>query len=156
MTKDEWKELRIADHKISEFYQLKYKKWRALVDVDTMPNPMTDWWVGMIRTKRLLVMKDQLKVGEIYYGKCRNASYAYWNGERFTHVRSKFGAEFLEDINHFEDCDGFDVFQPYFKVEQDHIDYVPLVKYEVELLRGFLNGKEKRSLSESSTVGEAE
>lgn len=156
MTKEELIELRKQDRNIQQFYELKYKTWKALVEADSMPNPITDWWVGMVRTKRLLVMKDKLEVGEIYYGSCRNARYAMWNGERFTHVRSKWGSEFLEDINHFEDCDGYDVFQPYFKIEDKYIECIPLLKYEVELLKGFINDKEKRSVPESTTVGEGQ
>lgn len=37
--------------------------------------------------------------GGIYYGSCRNASFAVWNGTEFLHVRYKFGY-YLTNINH--------------------------------------------------------
>ena len=58
------------------------------------------------------ITKDKLIVGETYIGDCRNASEAVWNGERFTYMRTKFGTTYPEDINHFQDDDGYDVFVP--------------------------------------------
>ena len=58
------------------------------------------------------IPKEELIVGETYIGSCRNASEAVWNGERFTYMRTKFGYTYPEDINHFQDDDGYDVFVP--------------------------------------------
>ena len=58
------------------------------------------------------IPKDKLIVGETYIGDCRNASEAVWNGDRFTYMRTKFGTTYPEDINHFQDDDGYDVFVP--------------------------------------------
>jgi hypothetical protein len=58
------------------------------------------------------IPKDELIVGETYIGDCRNASEAVWNGNRFTYMRTKFGTTYPEDINHFQDDDGYDVFVP--------------------------------------------
>lgn len=60
------------------------------------------------------IPKDKLIVGETYIGSCRNASEAVWNGKVFQYMRRKFGCEFLEEINHFQDDDGDgnDVFVP--------------------------------------------
>ena len=58
------------------------------------------------------IPKDELIVGETYIGDCRNASEAVWNGDRFTYMRTKFGTTYPEDINHFQDDDGYDVFVP--------------------------------------------
>lgn len=59
-----------------------------------------------------VIPKNELVVGETYSGECRNASEAVWNGEKFTYDRYKFGTWFKENINHFEDDDGYDVFVP--------------------------------------------
>lgn len=56
--------------------------------------------------------KEKLVVGKCYEGSCRNASNAVWNGEKFTYRRTKFGYTYDEDINHFQDDDGFDLFVP--------------------------------------------
>lgn len=58
------------------------------------------------------IPKEKLIVGKCYEGSCRNASNAVWNGEKFTYRRTKFGYTYNEDINHFQDDDGFDLFVP--------------------------------------------
>lgn len=58
------------------------------------------------------IPKEELIVGERYIGSCRNAREAVWNGKRFTYMRTKFRTTYLEDINHFQDDDGYDVFVP--------------------------------------------
>lgn len=58
------------------------------------------------------IPKDKLIIGETYIGSCRNASEAIWDGEKFTYMRTKFGCTYPEDINHFQDDDGYDVFVP--------------------------------------------
>lgn len=59
------------------------------------------------------IPKSELKVGRRYNGVCRNANMAEWNGETFVYDRYKFGFWFKEEINHFEDDDGYDVFVPF-------------------------------------------
>lgn len=58
------------------------------------------------------IPKDKLIIGKTYIGNCRNASEAVWNGKVFTYKRTKFGCTYDEDINHFQDDDGYDVFVP--------------------------------------------
>lgn len=58
------------------------------------------------------IPKEKLVVWKCYEGSCRNASNAVWNGEKFTYRRTKFGYTYDEDINHFQDDDGFDLFVP--------------------------------------------
>jgi hypothetical protein len=65
------------------------------------------------------IPKDKLKVGSKYEGECRNTNYATWDGEKFTYKRYKFGDTFEEDINHFQDDDGYDVFVPLREVPLD-------------------------------------
>ena len=59
------------------------------------------------------IPKDKLIIGSTYLGECRNASKAIWkeNG-KFEYQRTKFGWTFPEEINHFQDDDGYDVFVP--------------------------------------------
>lgn len=64
------------------------------------------------------IPKAQLEVGKTYIGSCRNASEAVWKGDHFTYKRYKFGYTFDEDINHFEDDDGYDLFVP-IKLKED-------------------------------------
>ena len=58
------------------------------------------------------IPKEKLAVGKCYEGSCRNASKAVWDGDKFTYGRTKFGYTYDEDINHFQDDDGFDLFVP--------------------------------------------
>lgn len=58
------------------------------------------------------IPKNKLVIGQEYMGNCRNASKAEWTGDHFVYRRYKWGDIFLEDINHYEDDDGYDVFVP--------------------------------------------
>jgi len=62
------------------------------------------------------IPKDQLVVGAIYEGKCRNAHQATWKGDKFVYTRRKFVETFLEEIEHPEDDRGFDVFFPFRRI----------------------------------------
>lgn len=64
------------------------------------------------------IPKEDLVIGETYIGDCRNAGEAVWGGKRFTYMRTKFGTTYPEDINHFQDDDGYDVFVP-FKIKEE-------------------------------------
>jgi len=58
------------------------------------------------------IPKSKLVKGKKYKGSCRNAEEATWMGDHFIYRRYKFGCEFDEKINHFEDDDGYDLFVP--------------------------------------------
>ncbi len=70
------------------------------------------------------IPKQELIHGAYYFGRCRNASVARWNGEEqiFYHWRSKFGETFLECIHCPEDDSVYDVFIAERKLEPDEID----------------------------------
>jgi len=56
---------------------------------------------------------DKLIVGHKYLGHCRNAHEAIWKeNNKFEYLRYKFGCEFPQKINHFQDDNGDDVFVP--------------------------------------------
>ena len=58
------------------------------------------------------IPKAQLKPHTVYIGSCRNSSEAEWTGEKFIYCRHKLGTEFIDDVNHFEDDNGYDLFVP--------------------------------------------
>lgn len=95
-----------------------FEKLRPFFDDDTVPSlPITSKEeYEEIVVKNLIrcgaIPKKDLIVGRTYYGDCRNAGKAVWNGDKFTYSRYKFGMTYDEDINHFEDDDGHDVFVP--------------------------------------------
>lgn len=62
------------------------------------------------------IPKENLKKGSVYKGYCRNANEAVWLGNKFEYDRYKFGDMFKEQINHFEDDNGLDLFIPYEEV----------------------------------------
>lgn len=67
-------------------------------------------WPELIRAGA--IPKGELKNGREYLGGCRNSDRATWNGEKFVYTRHKFGSRYQEEINHFQDDDGYDVFIP--------------------------------------------
>jgi hypothetical protein len=66
------------------------------------------------------IPKDKLIIGAAYFGHCRNADEAIWNGEVFIYNRTKFGDTYPEKINHFEDDNGYDLFIP-IKLKKENI-----------------------------------
>lgn len=64
------------------------------------------------------IQKDELIEGKTYLGACRNATEAVWKGNVFTYIRTKFGYSYEEEINHFQDDDGCDLFVP-IKMKED-------------------------------------
>ena len=64
------------------------------------------------------IKKEDLVIGHSYKGFCRNAHVAVWDGKVFWYDRYKFGDTYKEDINHFEDDDGYDLFLPFEDVTQ--------------------------------------
>jgi len=62
----------------------------------------------------LHIKKDQLQDDVTYQGSCRNTSEAVWHADinKFVYTRRKGGESFLEEINHFEDDNGYDLFYP--------------------------------------------
>ena len=53
-----------------------------------------------------------LIIGKEYLGSCRNSERAIWNGKCFEYERYKWGTTYIDEINHFEDDDGYDLFVP--------------------------------------------
>ena len=72
-----------------------------------------EWYSIMINNKKFIDKKDLIDQ-TFYKGSCRNASLAVWDSttEQFYYLRSKFGSEFIEPINHVMDDNGFDLFIP--------------------------------------------
>ena len=58
------------------------------------------------------IPKSFLVVGEEYWGSCRNSDIARWTGEKFVYQRFKFGVSYEDEVNHFQDDDGYDLFVP--------------------------------------------
>lgn len=70
------------------------------------------WYEEAVRLN-MFIPQSRLVAGEFYEGDCRNASWAYYTGEKFIYWRSKFGSEYLEEIETIENDKGFDVFSPH-------------------------------------------
>lgn len=66
-----------------------------------------------------VIPKSDLIINKKYKGNCRNADEATWTGKKFIYKRCKFGSNYNEEINHYEDDDGYDVFVPIEYIEED-------------------------------------
>lgn len=71
-----------------------------------------------------IIPKKELEIGKYYWGKCRNANVALWNGDKFTYMRTKFNWCYPEDINHLENDDGFDLFIPLYVTTPNEIQII--------------------------------
>lgn len=114
---DKYKKL--ALEKLKEKKRQEDKRWENLTpfknahDVPKLPIPMTPFHIEKL-IEAGAIPKTELVDGKMYYGECRNADHAIWDAKRdvFVYKRNKFGYVFDEDINHFEDDDGYDLFVP--------------------------------------------
>jgi len=97
---------------LKEFWE-NLKIFEDAQDIPHLPIPLTFFHIKCL-VKAGAIPKKDLVDGEKYYGDCRNAYEAIWHKNKnvFTYRRNKFGFEFDEDINHFEDDDGYDLFVP--------------------------------------------
>ena len=64
------------------------------------------------------IAKKDLVSGAWYIGQSRSTNFAQWfsNPGRFYFIRYKFSGEYVDNMHHFEDDEGYDVFVPYKKV----------------------------------------
>lgn len=82
----------------------------------TNANEWNDFYVPIL-LRRGAIPKDDLIIGKEYLGNCRNSERAVWTGNKFVYNRNKFGTTYQEEINHFQDDDGYDLFVPIMLIE---------------------------------------
>ena len=100
------------------------KPFRDVDDIPSIPIVSKEEYEGIIVPNIIRcggIPKKDLKDNVLYEGSCRNASEAVWNEgkQKFTYWRTKFGSTYKEDINHFEDDDGYDLFVPFKEVDRE-------------------------------------
>lgn len=97
-----------------------------IFNIGRLPIPIPGDAYKELYRKGILPKKNLVK-GHYYYGKCRNAKVALWNGYEFVYMRDFWGKSFFpEEINHLEDDNGFDVFIPLREVvptEEQRVKY---------------------------------
>lgn len=105
---------------IKNLMMLFYNK-NKLTDV---PQKYSTFWYKKAVELNKFIPKNQLKHLTFYKGSCRNADFAQWdeNKNKFTYIRSKWGSEYLEDIEAIEDDIGYDVFIPHEEFEPSESD----------------------------------
>ena len=112
---------------MEDLERIKYERYEQLKKYLQEMEPFTDYVPSVPKMKTTedyeeyvvknyircgAIPKKDLIIGQTYLGDCRNASEATWNGKVFIYKRRKFNLEYEEEINHFEDDDGYDLFVP--------------------------------------------
>ena len=111
---------------IEKYWNTHKTPFRFADDVPELPIVDEDKWNSFYVPKlieRGAIPIDKLVEGRWYYGKCRNATCAQWQGKEancFLYTRLKFGSEFPELINHFQTYTTSDVFVPIKELEGDY------------------------------------
>jgi hypothetical protein len=82
------------------------------IEVPRCQNKDEEMFVQDTLIKHGAIPLDKLEVGKTYVGFCRNAGEAVWKGDKFVYQRYKWGNMYYEEINHFQNDDGYDVFVP--------------------------------------------
>lgn len=106
--------------RIREEYWLTLKPFKTIDNIPELPivdkNEWDNFYVPIL-IRCGAIPKDKLIPGKIYKGTCRNADIATWTGTKFIYKRTKHGTTYNEEINHFEDDDGSDLFVPLYKLD---------------------------------------
>lgn len=127
--KKRWIEYR--DKKTMEYW-MELKPFESESDVPDLPNPINDFYV-----KRLIelgaIPKYKLEDGQWYYGNFRNSIFGKWDekNQEFKHIRYKFGNRW-DSCNHFEDDNGYALFVPLRKVNDEELKKIENVIYEMD------------------------
>ena len=93
-------------------------------DIPFLPQVAPDEWNSFyvpILLRCGAIPKEQLKIGAVYIGSCRNSDEATWDGEKFVYERYKFGFTYKDSVNHFQDDDGYDLFVPIKEKEEENV-----------------------------------
>lgn len=101
--------------RIREEYWTNLKPFKNVDDIPELPIVDVIEWNNFyvpILIRCGAIPKDKLIPGRKYKGACRNAEIATWTGNKFLYKRTKFNATYDEEINHFQDDDGSDLFVP--------------------------------------------
>ncbi len=110
---------------VVEYWRKRTKKFETPEDIPVIPIfdekmvKEAKEYMAFIQQKMIelgAIPKDALIDGHTYLGDCRNAHKAVWHATLddgvFVYERTKFGCTYPEEINHFQDDDGYDVFTP--------------------------------------------
>ena len=110
---------------VVNYWNKRTKKFETVEDIPNIPcfNEKTiakaKEYMEFIQQKMIelgAIPKDALVDKHTYLGNCRNAHKAVWHagldGGVFVYERTKFGCTYPEEINHFQDDNGYDVFVP--------------------------------------------
>lgn len=89
------------------------------IEFPLINNPELRKWMENKFIELSALPKDKLEIGKYYYGASRNTDEAMWNGNTFEYEVHKFGFTYKDNINHFQDDDGYDVFVPIKLVEEE-------------------------------------
>lgn len=94
----------------------KLEPFKNVDDIPDIPIFKDKTLYGELVVKNLIrcgaIPKDKLEVGAVYEGSSRNFDKATWDGKVFWGKRYKFGQWFDDNVNHFEDDNGYDLFVP--------------------------------------------
>lgn len=72
------------------------------------------------------IPKKDLKIGQWYIGDTRNTERAMWDGSQFVYERCKWNNYFKDEVNHFEDDNGYALFVPIKEIDKPedlHCDF---------------------------------
>lgn len=94
------------------------KKFKTLKDIPEFPNYHSQEEFQQLIKEYIeagAIPKDKLISGGWYIGQSRNCSIGQWFSKpgKFYFIKYKMGGKYVDDIPHFQDDNGFDVFVPF-------------------------------------------
>ena len=81
---------------------LNYQEFLILEELLLKTYSFDDDTLAEINLKNITL--SELQINSFYIGECRNASFAFWNGNKFYYIRTGWSADdkYIESINHTE------------------------------------------------------
>lgn len=113
MYQEMWDELENIKPVIKEYWPAIQKFDEDTIwNIGRLPKPIPGDMFREMYRKGVIPKKELIK-NHYYYGKCRGAKVALWNGYEFIYMKDFWGqSSYREEIFHPEDDNGFDVFIP--------------------------------------------
>lgn len=104
--------------KIKNDISIKFRKFKKVDDIPEFPSNLTSSDAEEFARKYIeagAIAKEDLISGGWYTGQSRNTNIAQWfpNPGRFYFIRYKMDGKYVDNIHHFQDDNGYDLFIPF-------------------------------------------
>lgn len=104
-------------------YEINYKFseqeiMKGNTKLTCIPQRIDRKFIDLQKLNKTYIPVEDLIVGSMYEGECRNSNYAIWDGSEFVYLRTKFGDQFLDKVSEIESFCEYDIFIPHLEIDK--------------------------------------